>query len=31
MKIPEILTRSQQIAKTFFDENILENLISDSE
>ena len=31
MKIPEILTRSQQIAQTFFDENILENLISDKE
>ncbi len=27
MKIPEILSRSQQIAKTFFEENILENLI----
>ena len=31
MKIPEILIRSQQIAKTFFEENILENLISDNE
>jgi hypothetical protein len=28
MKIPDILTRSQQIAKIFFEENILENLIS---
>ena len=31
MKIPEILNQSQQLAKTFFEENILENLISDSE
>jgi hypothetical protein len=27
MKIPQILTYSEQITKTFFDENILENLI----
>ena len=31
MKIPEILGKSQQIVKTFFEENILENLISGSE
>ena len=31
MKIPEILSRSQEIAKVFFEENILENLISDNE
>lgn len=30
MKIPEILTQSQKIAKTFFEENILENILADS-
>ncbi|MEO9053256.1 MAG: hypothetical protein ABI280_15765 [Ginsengibacter sp.] len=28
LRIPEILTQSQKIAQTFFDENILENIIS---